>query len=87
MALGLHTTTTYKIEYGRKAASGSDEVSEFLNELRKYPEVYIEENETYVEIPFPILHELRKSEKWGATAEIIWEDSDKSNAEAHLEIW
>lgn len=97
MALSLHTTKTYKVEYGTNAINGWDEVEEFIKFLYEkrrtadigsaWTEVYINEEETDIDIPFSVLEELKDDEKWGATAQLIIENSDKDNAEAHLEIW
>ena len=56
--------------------------SEFVNNYRE-----INEEETEIEIPFSELEEWKEDETWGTTAELILDNSDKSNAEAHLEIW
>lgn len=91
MALSLHTTKTYKVEYGQNAINGWDEVDEFLKfvreKQRKGSSAYINEEETEIEIPFSELEEWKEDETWGTTAELILDNSDKSNAEAHLEIW
>ena len=91
MAYSLHTTKVYKKEYGGNAINGWDEIDEFIKYLRERnrngAEIYINEEETEIEIPFTELEEMKNDEKWGATAEIILENSDTDNAEAHLEIW
>lgn len=88
--VGLHTTKTYKVEYGSNVVGGL-EMCHFLNYLRglmgEGKDVYIDENETQVEIAFSVVDELRSHEKYGAIAEKIWNESDHSNSEAHLDIW
>ena len=101
MALALHTAKTYKVEYGRNAINGWDEIEEFIKFLYKkrrecvereefnsiWNDVYINEEETDIEIPFPVLEELKADERWGKVAEIILENSDKDNEVAYLSIW
>lgn len=91
MALSLHTTKKYQIEYGQNAINGWDNVEEFINYLREKQRngssIWINEEETDIEIPFDELEEMKKDEKWGATAELIWDNSDHTNYEAHLQIW
>ena len=105
MALSLHTTPTYKVEYGRNAINGWDEIAKFIDFLYEkrreeilkeingekpnthWGDVYINEEETDIEIPFIVLEELKNDTTWGEVAKIILENSDKSNAEAHLSVW
>lgn len=93
MSINLHTTKTYKIEYGPLAVCGWDEIQKFLDYLhekrRKNPDsgIYINEEETEIEIPFNELDKMRKSKKWGKVARCIWNNSDHENAEAHLSVW
>lgn len=97
MALSLHTTKTYKVEYGQNAINGWDEVEKFIKFLYEkrrdadvnsaWNDVYINEEETDIQIPFSILEEIKDDPTWGATAEIILENSDRDNNEAYLSIW
>lgn len=94
MALSLHTTKSYEVVYGQNAINGWDSVSKFLGYLRKLQregkadDVYINEEETEVEIPFGLLRKLnRNSRKWRKVAQIILRESDKRHDYAHLEIW
>lgn len=97
MALSLHTTKTYKVEYGQNAINGWDEVEkfiQFLYEKRRdadvnsaWNDVYINEEETDIQIPFSLLEELKDDATWGKVAEIILENSDRDNREAYLSIW
>ena len=104
MALSLHTTKTYKVEYGTNAINGWDEIEKFINFLYEkrrevycknedeainsaWNDVYINEEETDIQIPFSILEEIKDDPTWGATAEIILENSDRDNNEAYLSIW
>jgi len=94
MALSLHTTKTYKVEYGKNAINGWDEIEKFIKFLREKAydnnddaEIFIDENEDYVEIDFDTLKKLMNDEVWGETAKLIYEESDKSNNYARLEIW
>ena len=50
-------------------------------------DIFIDEEETQIEISFEYLNSLRSDDKWGKIANIIWEESDHSNNEAHLDIW
>ena len=50
-------------------------------------DVYVNEEETEIEIPFNVLEELKEDETWGATAELILDNSDRENNSAYLEIW
>ena len=104
MALSLHTTPTYKVEYGQTAIHGWNEIEEFIDFLYEkrrevyckneeeainsaWNDVYINEDETEIEIPFSVLEEIKYDPVWGTTAELIIDNSDKDNAEAHLSIW
>ena len=94
MALSLHTTKKYEIEYGRNAINGWDEVSKFLDFLREINRndlggeaIYINEEETEIEIPFTVVEKYCNHEVWGSTFEIIKEESDKRNGYAFLNIW
>lgn len=91
MAYSLHTTKVYKKEYGRNAINGWADIDKFINYLRERnrngADIYINEEENEIDIPFSELEEMKSDVRWGATAEIILENSDKDNAEAHLEIW
>lgn len=89
--IGLHTTKTYKVEYGSPAIVGWVEIQKFISFLREKMEegedIFIDEEETQIEISFEYLNSLRSDDKWGKIANIIWEESDHSNNEAHLDIW
>lgn len=91
MSLSLHTTKVYQIEYGQNAINGWDEVAEFIEFCRERnrngADIYINEEETQIEIPFDELEDMKKDTDWGTVAEIISENSDQSNGYAHLEIW
>jgi len=93
MALSLHTTKIYKVEYGRNAINGWDEVEKFLQFLRSKmgteidDGIFINEEETEVEIPFSTLRKMEKDEVWGTTASLILEEADKDNDYAFLTIW
>ncbi len=92
MSLSLHTTKKYQVKYGANAINGWDNIEKFLKHLRELNRnghsIYINEEETEVEIPFDELEELRTTEgEWQGTFQIIREQSDKDNGEAHLEIW
>ena len=91
MAFSLHTTSVYQKEYGRNAINGLEEIDEFVKYLRERNrnggEIFINEEETEIDIPFSELEEMKSDKRWGATARLIIENSDKNNAEAHLEIW
>ena len=89
--IGLHTTKTYKVEYGSPAVIGWENIQEFISFLRDKMEegedIFIDEEETQIEISFEYLNSLRSDDKWGKIANIIWEESDHNNNEAHLDIW
>ena len=97
MAYSLHTTRIYKVEYGRNAINGSEQIDEFLRFIYRkrreaepgsaWNDVHINEEETELDIPFSVLEELKDDEQWGSTAALILDNSDRDNAEAHLEIW
>ena len=64
MALSLHTTKIYKVEYGRNAINGWDEVEKFLQFLRSKmgteidDGIFINEEETEVEPILNVAHKL-----------------------------
>ena len=87
MALSLHTTPTYKVEYGPTVIHGTDELEDFIEFISNWDGVYINEDETEIEIPFSVLEEIKDDPVWGVTAELIIDNSDKDNAEAYLSIW
>ena len=92
MAVSLHTTKTYKVEYGVNAIDGWDEIENFIKFLREKQRdnvkgIWIDDNEDYVEIDFKTLKVLMEDEVWGEVATHIYEESDKSNTYARLEIW
>lgn len=92
MALSLHTTKVYKVEYGVNAINGWDEIEKFLKFLYEKQRdgvngIWIDENEDYVEIDFDTLKDLMEDEVWGEIARHIYEESDHSNNYARLEIW
>ena len=92
MALSLHTTKTYKVEYGQNAINGYEDIDKFIKFLsdKRFEQVegiWIDEDETYIEIDFSTLAELAEDETWGEVIKTIIEQSDKSNNYARLEIW
>lgn len=91
MSMNLHTTRTYKVEFGCSPVQGWSDIEKFLNFLREQSEdmdgIWISENEEDVEIDFSTLEKLKDDETWGNVIQAIIEDSDKSNGYARLEIW
>ena len=94
MALSLHTTKKYDVQYGRNAINGWGEVDKFLQFLRQLQredteaeEIFINEEETEVEIPFTLVDKYRNHEEWGDTFKTIWEECDRNNEYAFLNIW
>lgn len=87
----LHTTRTYKVEYGCSPVQGWSDIEKFLNFLREQSEdmegIWISENEEDVEIDFSTLEKLKDDETWGKVIRTIIDDSDKSNGYARLAIW
>lgn len=91
MSMNLHTTRTYKVEYGSCPVQGWSDIEKFLNFLREKSEdmdgIWISENEEDVEIDFDTLEELKDDETWGKVIQEIIDNSDKSNGYARLAIW
>lgn len=91
MSMNLHTTRTYKVEYGCSPVQGWSDIEKFLNFLREQSEdmegIWISENEEDVEIDFSTLEKLKDDETWGKVIRTIIDDSDKSNGYARLAIW
>ena len=91
MSMNLHTTRTYKVEYGSSPIQGWDDIEKFLDFLHEQSGntggIWISENEEDVEIDFSTLEELKVDETWGKVIQAIIDDSDKSNGYARLEIW
>jgi len=91
MSMNLHTTRTYKVEYGCSPVQGWSDIEKFLNFLREKSEdmdgIWISENEEDVEIDFDTLEKLKDDETWGKVIQTIIDDSDKSNDYARLAIW
>ncbi len=89
--MNLHTTRTYKVEYGCSPVQGWSDIEKFLNFLREQSEdmegIWISENEEDVEIDFSTLEKLKDDETWGKVIRTIIDDSDKSNGYARLAIW
>ena len=95
MALSLHTTKTYKVEYGQNAINGWGTIDKFIShlyDLRRensgdYDDIFISEDETSLAIPFSVLEEMTHDKDWGEVARTILDNSDKSNDYAHLFVW
>jgi hypothetical protein len=93
----LHTTKAYQVEYGENAINGWDKIQNFINYLRNrsaydepcspFTEVFINEDETEMEIPVNALNELLEVEEWKEVAETILANYDKRNDYAYLTIW
>lgn len=92
MSVSVHTTSTYKVEYGNNAVAGSNKTSEFMKFLRKkqqenYDGIFISEDEEDIEIDFSRLEKWKDDPVWGQAVKTILEESDKSNTYARLEIF
>ena len=92
MSVSLHTTPTYKVEYGTAPVYGWNDISKFIDFLRhKRSEgmdgIWISEDENDIEIDFTTLDELKDDEKYGEVIRDIINDSDKSNGFARLSIF
>lgn len=95
MALSLHTTRIYKVEYGTSAIKGWDTIREFINFLHEKQQEDIDgiwmsgdyDEVENIEIDFGTLELLKDDEVWGDTIKTIIENSDKSNNYVRLEIF
>lgn len=89
MSCSLHICKTYKVEYANSSISGYSETDDFVDWLYGQDdfEGYINEERNVIELDLPFIKRHLDDAEYGETMREIFENMDKGNNYARLEIW